>query len=146
MPQNPKHFEKIIDNIHELIDKGSYLEASGLIDCVGDLSRVDPILTFFKALCKYELDDDLGCLNLLSDFLKQQPFHVKADYCIFTTAICLKNLGLEEEALPMLRMLPTDYPGLNDELENTEQIIKVKLEARMLGRSIAQTRAPRVSL
>ncbi|MEP6671652.1 MAG: hypothetical protein ABJF10_20985 [Chthoniobacter sp.] len=138
MPSDPDSLKVIIDNIYELIASEQYDEAEHLLGCIPDLEKHDPELLFFKAICEYEAGRDVECLQLLSDFLNRAPRHVKADYSVFTAAICLANLGMEEESLPLLNTLPVSYPDLIDEKQSISAKVQIKAQAKVHAEAIAK--------
>lgn len=68
--------------------------------------------------------------------LKENPFNPKFDYIIFTAATCLINIGLEKEALELIRTLPLSYPDRNNEEKNLNKILESKEISKKLFKSI----------
>src|SRR5687767_12919830 len=95
-----------IEKVYSLISAADYAAAGALIRQLRKAGRDDCELMLYEAICAYENSDDIGSLRLLRDFLKQAPRHQKRSYAAFTAGVCLINLGLYDEALRLLRLLP----------------------------------------
>jgi len=143
MPHDSDPLKAIIDNIYELIASEEYAEAERLIGCIPELEKHDPILLFFKAVCEYEQGRDVECLQLISSFLERAPHHVKAEYCIFTAAMCLANMGMEEDSLPLLNALPASYPDLLREKRDVSAKLQMKARAKFHVETIMKLREGR---
>lgn len=113
-------FEKELEETRLLVESGEHEKALESIDLLRSKGCDDLILVLFEALAKYDAGEDLLCLELIEKFLSQSENHIKHDYALFTSAICLMNLGLASEARHIFQNLPDDYPGLEKELRVSE--------------------------
>lgn len=127
---------KSLKFIYELISNEKYAIAYNIINELPEQERKKSIYLFLKAVCIYEEGNDIECLKLLVSFLEEEPLHERKNYSIFTAAICLINLGLEEIALKLFKILPSDYPDLQKEIEQINAVIKRKIEAQTLANAL----------
>jgi hypothetical protein len=129
-------FEEDIDRVHGWLDAEDYATAELLIRRLRDEGCSRCELALFEAVCLYERKDDIGCLRLLVEFLRQAPGHPKRSYATFTAAVCLANLGLEKRALTLLRSLPVSYPDRDAELKEMRAVLAKRKEATMCAEEI----------
>lgn len=115
-------FDKDIENIRYLTESGFHEEAITRIDELRNKGCKDSILLLFEALAKYDAGNDLECLKFISEFLDLADDHEQHDYALFTSAICLMNLGLASEARLILKELPDDYPDIEKERRASEEV------------------------
>ena len=119
-------FAKQIHSAYELVDSDQYADALIQIENLRSNGCNDPVLVLYEALCIYEAGDDLETLRLLSEFLDQAKVHRKREYALFTSAICLMNLGLVSEAKNIFNKIPDSYPNIHTERKNVEEKLKSK--------------------
>lgn len=116
--------QEFISRIGDLVRQDRFQEARKLIDSLDGEKHNTPLLLFYEAICLYEEKNDVDCVRLLSEFINCVPNHTKANYAKFTIAICLTNLGLQEQSLLFLEELPEDYPDLQRELAHVRSLIE----------------------
>ncbi|MEW8233240.1 MAG: hypothetical protein AB2734_01885 [Candidatus Thiodiazotropha endolucinida] len=105
-----------IKGIYKLVESGFHEEALNKIRAAKDGGESNPILKLFEALALYDGNKDLECLILLNTFLSEiDSDHEKYNYALFTSGICLMNLGLPAEASRLFNLVPNEYPGVGDE-------------------------------
>jgi tetratricopeptide (TPR) repeat protein len=118
-----------LDKIHFLIESDDYVTAKEKIAEARAAGDRDPLLTLFEAICVYEAGDDIEALRLLTNFLVNAESDEKRPYARFTAAVCLENLGLNEQALEILEDVPTSYPGLKKEIKQARKELKRQRQA-----------------
>lgn len=129
------------EEIYRLIESDRYDEAMERIAILESPDRDDPIVFLYRALCIYERGDDLECMRLLVSFIGAVPAkNPKLKYALFTFAVCLQNLHLDDEALTILRSLPSTYPDLHLAIANSEQALESKRVALEIFLSLRRCR------
>ena len=93
-------------------------------------------LLLYEAICVYERQQDIECLRLLADFLREVPRHGKRHYAIFTAAVCLMNVGLESRARALLQKVPDTYPGRDKELKDLSVVLARRKKAAVHANAI----------
>ena len=121
--------DRDIQRLHELVAKDLDDDALVLIHNLRDQGRADPELDLYQGLSIYRTRDDLECLRHLTTFVIQNPDHSKRDYALFTCAICLINLGLEDCAIGILENLPVSYPDREKEIAHCSEYIEKQRKA-----------------
>ncbi|HSI12241.1 MAG TPA: tetratricopeptide repeat protein [Chthoniobacter sp.] len=123
------NWQIVIDRVHALVDAEKYSDAFALIEEQRDRADAPSLLHFYEGICLYEQGDDNGCLRLLAKFIDQEPAHIKSDYAVFTAAICLVNLGMDDLSNQLLDRLPASYPDLAHERKCIDEVLRRKREA-----------------
>jgi len=118
-----------LEHLTTFIVEEKYVEAANAIQELKAAGNRAPELPFYEAICQYEDGEDLKCLHLLARFVKRSPKHPKRNYAVFTAAICLMNLGLDEEAFSLLKTLPKSYPDRDKEIRRLEKLFKNRAKA-----------------
>lgn len=118
-----------LEEIYRLVDSDRYDEAMERIAALDEPERSDPIVLLYRALCAYERKNDLECMRLLASFVSAAPKHIKVPYALYTFAVCLQNLDLNDEALTILRTLPKKYPDLEAALASSEAAVATRKTA-----------------
>ena len=113
-------FDKELEETRLLVESGNHEAALESIESLRNKGCDDLILVLFEALAKYDAGDDLLCLELIERFLTQSNNHIKHDYALFLSAVCLMNIGLASEARQIFQNLPDDYPELEKELRASQ--------------------------
>lgn len=90
------------------------------------------MLSLFEATCVYETGDNIETLRLLAEFLASSRNSDKRAYALFTAAVCLENLGLNEQADKLLENLPEAYPGLEKERTHVRKELNRQKQALLL--------------
>ena len=122
------HSEQI-EIAYQLVNSDKYTEALVCIENIREKGCDDVILSLYEALCVYEAENDVESLRLLSLFLSKAGNHQKREYALFTTGICLMNLGLASEALEVFSQISNSYPDIEVEREKARN----KFEAQKEG-------------
>lgn len=126
-----------ISAIHKLVESGFHEEALNKIQSAKDKGETNPILILFEALALYDGNNDLECLVMLNEFLsKIGPDHEKYNYALFTSGICLMNLGLPTEALKLFNLVPSEYPDIDSERREARLKANVSKEAKNIFKRI----------
>jgi tetratricopeptide (TPR) repeat protein len=110
-----------LEEIHLLLESDDYATAKEKIAEARAAGEQNALLTLFEALCVYEAGDDFEALRLLTNFLVNAESDEKRPYARFTAAVCLENLGLNEQALEVLEGVPKSYPGLEKEIKQVRK-------------------------
>lgn len=126
-----------ISAIHKLVENGFHEEALNKIQAAKDRGETNPILMLFEALALYDGNKDLECLVMLNKFLsKIAPDHEKYYYALFTSGICLMNLGLPTEASKLFDLVPDEYPDIESERREAKLKSNVSKEAKNIYKSL----------
>jgi outer membrane protein assembly factor BamD (BamD/ComL family) len=126
-----------ISAIHKLVESGFHEEALNKIQAAKNRGETNPILMLFEALALYDGKKDLECLVMLNKFLSEiGPEHEKYNYAIFTSGICLMNLGLPTEASKLFYLVPNEYPDIESERREAKIKSKVSKEAKNIFKSL----------
>ncbi|MBT3032962.1 MAG: hypothetical protein KME36_17830 [Candidatus Thiodiazotropha sp. (ex Lucina pensylvanica)] len=126
-----------ISAIHKLVENGFHEEALNKIQAAKDRGETNPILMLFEALALYDGNKDLECLVMLNKFLsKIAPDHEKHYYALFTSGICLMNLGLPTEASKLFDLVPDEYPDIESERREAKLKSNVSKEAKNIYKSL----------
>ena len=112
-----------IEDVYSLIAADKYRAAATLIQSLRSKGCEHCDLLLYEAICAYEGSDDINSLRLLTDFLQQARKHAKRQYAAFTACVCLINLGLHDEALKLLQLLPSSYPDRDTEIARVRHTI-----------------------
>ena len=126
-----------IQEIHKLVESGFHEEALKKIKLAKENGETDPILMLFEALALYDNKKDLECLILLNQFLsKINKDHEKYNYALFTSGICLMNLGLAHEASKIFHLVSDEYPDIKKERMQSESQIELQCKAENITKNI----------
>jgi TolA-binding protein len=123
---------KHLDDIHSLIQSEDYAKAKVQISEARSAGHREALLSLFEATCVYEEGDDIETLRLVAEFLASTTKSEKRPYALFTAAVCLENLGLNEQALELLQMVPETYQDLHKERVNATNDFKRQKQALLL--------------
>lgn len=123
---------KHLDDIHLLIQSNDYAGAKTKIAESRAAGHKEALLSLFEATCTYETGDDIETLRLLAEYLASTTDSVKRPYALFTAAVCLENLGLNEQALELLQKISEGYQGLNRERAQATKELKRQKQALLL--------------
>lgn len=130
-----------LEEIYHLIESDAYDEAMERIAELESPDRDDAIVFLYKALCIYERGDDLECMRLLVSFIGAvPPRHPKLKYALFTFAVCLQNQDLDDDALSILRSLPSTYPDLDAAIASSERALSSRRSAQEILESLRRCR------
>jgi hypothetical protein len=110
-----------VERVYRLIDAEDYETAESLIQRLRSEGCSHCDLLLYEAICVYERQQDIECLRLLADFLREVPRHGKRHYAIFTAAVCLMNVGLESRARALLQKVPDNLSGPGQGAEGFER-------------------------
>ena len=130
---------KHLDDIHSLIQSSDYASAKVKIAESRAAGHKEALLSLFEATCVYETGDDIETLRLLAEFLASSTNSVKRPYGLFTAAVCLENLGLNEQALELLQKVPEGYQDLHKERAQATKELKRQKQALLLFAGISST-------
>lgn len=123
---------KHLDDIHSLIQSNDYESAKAKIAEARAAGNQEALLSLFEATCVYEMGNDIETLRLLAEFLASSTNSTKRTYALFTAALCLENLGLNEQALEILQKVPEGYQDLDKERARAAQDLKHQKQALLL--------------
>jgi len=123
---------KHLDDIHSLIQSEDYTTARARITEARAAGHTEALLSLFEATCVYEMGDDIETLRLAAEFLASTTNSVKRPYALFTAAVCLENLGLNEQALELLQKVPESYQALHEERVQATKELKRQRQALLL--------------
>lgn len=124
------------EKIYQLIATEKYQEALKLIYKMGAEREIFPESFLYEGICLYEEKNDLKCMMCMKEFISAHPLHEKKDYAIYTTAICLINLGVTESAVALLENLSETYPNRDKVLAEAKGELLHKLEATHFAEEI----------
>lgn len=127
---------KHLDEIHSLIQSDDYVTARAQISEARAAGHKEALLSLFEATCVYEAGNDIETLRLLAEFLASSANSAKRQYALFTAAVCLENLGLNEQALELLQKIPESYPDLQKERTDATNGLKRQRRALLLFQGI----------
>jgi len=123
---------KQLDDIHSLIQSNDYASAKTKIAEARAAGNREALLSLFEATCVYEMGNDIETLRLLAEFLASSTNSTKRAYALFTVALCLENLGLNEQALEIFQKVPEGYQDLDKERSRAAQDLKQQKQALLL--------------
>jgi len=136
MPNHNSQADLPQEAVYKLIDADNCAEAFRMIQEYRSQAFGCPEFTLYEALCFYDEKNDLECLRKCLSFISDNPTHSKKNYALFTIAMSLCNVGLEEEALSILQSLPASYPDRDREIHKLEATLKVREEVRSVLKAI----------
>jgi tetratricopeptide (TPR) repeat protein len=119
----------------QLFDAGEYEKALQLVSEIDTKSKIHGAAFLLRADANYELGNDIDALREYLSYVKHYPSGRAVDYCKFSAGICLKNLGLYEDAMYLFNMVQEITPSRHEELEHTKMKIKKQSEAKSIFQS-----------
>ena len=125
------------EEVYQLMSSDDYAAALGVLSGVPELVRQDEELLIAQGHCQYELRMDVEALRSYLSHLRTFPNSDQSESAMFNSALCLKNLGLHEEARQLLQKIPPQYERLGEELEHSSQAIERRNTARTLLREMS---------
>lgn len=127
----------LLKEIHKLVEAGFHEEALKKIKLAKRKGETNPLLLLFEALAVYDDRKDLECLRLLNQFLsKISSSHEKYHYALFTSGICLMNIGLPKESSRLFNSIPDDYPDIEKERRESHEALSIAAKAKDFAESI----------
>jgi len=119
---------EIYEKAFEFFQKKEYSIALSIIQASESKLQESGMLLMMAADCFYELGRDIEALKTYAEYLKNHPTGKASNFALFNSAICLKNLYLEEEAKKILLLVNESHPGLNNEMKDSnERLAKIAI-------------------
>ena len=84
----------------------------------------------------YELGKDLEALQAYILYLEKHPTGRASSFALFNSAICLKNIGAEDEAIEVLKLVPDGHEGLQKEVADSLNRVNRLEQARKLFKKL----------
>lgn len=126
------------EKVYNLIATDRYKEVLQLVYKMREEGEDFSASFLYEGLCHYEEKNDLKCLMCMKQFISEHPLHEKKDYPVFTSAICLINLGITETAVELLDSISKTYPDRERTLVEAQSELSQKLEAMHIAEEIKE--------
>lgn len=105
--------------------------------CLSKSEKSDRLTMYAYAEALYELGRDVESLKAYIDFVNEHPNEKATNYALFGAAMSLKNLDLESEALEILYLIKPSHEGLEKEIEESNEKIKLQFQAKAILKNLS---------
>ena len=122
--------KEVYDKAWESFCAGKHEDALAIIKSSPSQIQASGAISIIAADSLYELGKDLEALNAYRQYLEKHPSGRASSFALFNAAICLKNIGAEEEALEVLKQVPDGHENLKEEIADSNKRLQRISEAR----------------
>jgi len=112
----------LLDNMNAN-NRSAFVEKYSMLN---ESDKKDPDLMMAYADSLYELGRDAEAIDAYLMYAQIYPKKRGADFALFGAAMALKNIGLEVEALYLLKLIKPDHPNLSNEILDSKQKIDIQ--------------------
>lgn len=100
-----------------------FVESYSLLN---ESDKQDPDLMMAYGDSLYELGRDAEAIDAYLKYAQSYPKRRGVDFALFGAAMALKNIGLEVEALYLLKLIKPDHDNLSNEILDSKKNIDIQ--------------------
>jgi len=119
---NDEEIQMLLENV----EANKYAEFIESYLVLSESDKQDPDLMMAYADSLYELGRDAEAIDTYLRYVQSHPKRRGVDFALFGAAMAFKNIGLEAEALYLLKLIKLDLTNLSNEILDSKQKIDIQ--------------------